>query len=208
MMCMYNAICNKHTLFPQKIAAATNVFTLHEPVAPIQVWQLIKCSVNNSQTSLPATIHELLTVGSYMFVQPYVYYVYMRHLFEGSYYMYVHFGAACGSYTSAVTVWGAARIQGNMVLTNSVWEDCSIRVVHWSSAKSTFIAKQSKFVLLERLSVSFYLACWDTEHQHVLLVYWSIWEINVLLVWWSNNIVKTTIINSIHGRFLALSHTI
>ena len=101
MIYMYNAVCSKHTIFPRKITVATNVFTVHEPVAPIQVQQLIKGSVNNSQTSLPATIHELLLLltRSYMFVQSYVYYVYMRHLFEGSFY-YVHFGVACGSYMS------------------------------------------------------------------------------------------------------------
>ena len=39
-----------------------------------------------------------------------------RRLFEGGYY-YAHLGAACGGYMSAVTIWGAARIRGNMVYT-------------------------------------------------------------------------------------------
>jgi len=38
-----------------------------------------------------------------------------RHLFEGGYY-YAHLGADCGGYTSAATILGAVRIQGNMVL--------------------------------------------------------------------------------------------
>ena len=40
-------------------------------------------------------------------------------LIEGSY-CYAHLGAACGGYTSAATIQGAMRIQGNTVYNNNV----------------------------------------------------------------------------------------
>ena len=48
------------------------------------------------------------------------------HLFDGGYY-YAHLGVACSGYTSAATVWGAARIRGNTV--------CSIQMPYSLTAQ-------------------------------------------------------------------------